>query len=123
MDAATRIVLSYPADLSAWGRRTVEGAPFRAYLRKVHDDAAAGDAWAEFVGVGCCGDALDVPLVVEDVEGGTRVGPGTEFDFREREACGIEGGWRVQSAAGPAAGVSHPDAGASHSDARHTQGK
>jgi hypothetical protein len=31
---ATRVVVSYPADLSEWGRETVEGSPFRAYLRK-----------------------------------------------------------------------------------------
>jgi len=100
-EAATRIVLSYPADLSEWGRDTVEGSPFRAYLRKVHETARAGDTWAEFVGVGCCGDTLDVPLRVEAVEGGERVGPETAVAFTVREACGIAGGWQVQSADGP----------------------
>jgi len=102
-ESATRVVLSYPADLSDWGRSTVEGVPFRAYLRKVHETAAEGDRWEEFVGVGCCGDSLDVPLVVESVEGGHRLGPETTFAFVERESCEIEGGWRVQSADGPSA--------------------
>lgn len=102
-DAATRAVVSYPADLSAWGRDVVEGAPFRAYLPKAHDTAREGDEWAEFVGVGCCGDALDVPLRVERVEGGSRLTPETTIEFVERAACGIEGGWHVQSADGPRA--------------------
>ncbi|WP_424002579.1 hypothetical protein ACOZ4I_02200 [Haloarcula salina] len=100
-DEATTVELSYPADLSGWGRQKVEGSPFRAYLRKVHDSAAVGDVWTEFVGVGCCGDTLDFPLRVESVEGGSRVTDDTAFAFSEREACGIAGGWQVQSAAGP----------------------
>lgn len=101
MDTATRIVVSYPADLSKWGRDIVEGEPFRAYLCRVHDTAREGDTWPEFVGVGCCGDSLDVPLRVEIVEGGTQLGKDTEVAFAVREACGLEGGWQVQSAAGP----------------------
>jgi hypothetical protein len=100
---ATRVVLSYPADLSAWGRSVVEGSPFRAYIPKAHDTARDGDVWAEFVGVGCCGDALDVPLRVERVEGGHRLTPETTIEFRERAGCDVEGGWRVQSADGPTA--------------------
>jgi len=100
---ATRVVLSYPADLSDWGRSTVEGSPFRAYLSKAHETAAEGDRWEEFVGVGCCGDSLDVPLVVEAVEGGPQLGPGTGFEFVERERCEVAGNWRVQSADGPSA--------------------
>jgi len=100
-DEARIIELSYPADLSGWGRQKVEGSPFRAYLRKTHDSAAVGDVWTEFVGVGCCGDTLDFPLRVESVEGGERVTDETAFVFGEREACGVAGGWRVQSAAGP----------------------
>ncbi|MBV0900381.1 hypothetical protein [Haloarcula salina] len=98
---ARTVELSYPADLSGWGRQKVEGSPFRAYLRKVHETAAHGDVWTEFVGVGCCGDTLDFPLRVESVEGGERVTDDTAFAFSEREACGVAGGWRVQSAAGP----------------------
>jgi len=100
-EAATRVVVSYPADLSLWGRDIVADTPFRAYLRKAHDSAAAGDQWEEFVGVGCCGSALDVPLRVESVEGGERLAEDTEFEFTEREACDIDGGWNVQSAAAP----------------------
>ncbi|QLD90177.1 hypothetical protein HWV07_14505 [Natronomonas salina] len=99
-DAATRLVLSYPADLSEWGRSQVETPWFRAYLRKTRDRAAEGDVFEEFVGVGCCGDSLDVPLRVESVDG-ERIDPDTEIGYEVREACGVEGGWRVQSAAGP----------------------
>jgi hypothetical protein len=101
MASATTVTLSYPSDLSTWGRDIVEDEPFRSYLRKAHDSATAGDSWAEFVGVGCCGDSLDVTLRVESVEGGPELGPETAFEFTEREACGV-GGWQVQSAAGPA---------------------
>lgn len=102
---ADRVVLSYPADLSQWGRSTVEGGPFRAYLRKAHDRASPGDTWSEFVGVGCCGSALDVPLQVESVEteasvgdGEASIGPETTFEFVERGQCDLDGGWAVQSA-------------------------
>jgi hypothetical protein len=98
---ATTVVVSYPADLSTWGRDIVEDTPFRAYLLKAHDQAEPGDRWEEFVGVGCCGSALDVPLRVEDVEGGPELAEETAFEFTVREACDIEGGWQVQSAAGP----------------------
>lgn len=101
MHSATSVTLSYPADLSEWGRMQVDTPHFRAYLRKVHDTAEAGDVWEEFVGVGCCGSALDVPLRVEAVEGGDRVGPDTDVVYTVREACDIEGGWQVQSASGP----------------------
>ncbi len=100
-ETATRVVLSYPADLSTWGRDIVEDTPFQAYLPKAHTEAEPGEVWEEFVGVGCCGSALDVPLRVEEVRGGNRVGEETAFEFTVRESCDIEGGWRVQSAAGP----------------------
>ena len=100
-EAATRLVVSYPADLSDWGRMRVETPEFRAYLRKTRERAAEGDVWEEFVGVGCCGDTLDVPLRVETVEDGPQVGPETAIEFEVREACGIEGGWLVQSEAAP----------------------
>jgi hypothetical protein len=98
---ATRVVVSYPADLSDWGRLQVESAHFRAYLRKTLGDVTEGDVTEEFVGVGCCGNTLDVPLRVERVECGGIVGGTTTVEFAVREACGIEGGWLVQSAAGP----------------------
>ena len=98
---ATRVVVSYPADLSAWGRQQVDTRHFRGYLRKTLDEVATGDGWEEFVGVGCCGDTLDVPLRVETVEGGDRVRPDTTIEYDVREACGVQGNWRVQSAGGP----------------------
>jgi hypothetical protein len=101
MAQATRVVVSYPADLSSWGRNRVDCSQFRAYLRKTKDRAAEGTVWEEFVGVGCCGDSLDVPLHVESVTGGDRIDGDTEIEFSVREACGLEGGWRVQSAGGP----------------------
>jgi hypothetical protein len=99
--AADRVVLSYPEDLSGWGRRQVETDHFRAYLRKTLGEVAVGDAVEQFVGVGCCGSALDVPLRVEGLEGGTRVGPDTAVEYVVREACDLQGGWRVQSEGGP----------------------
>jgi len=98
---ATKVVVSYPADLSTWGRDIVDDVPFRSYLPKAHDSARPGDRWEEFVGVGCCGSALEVPLRVESVEGGPRLTEDTAFEFTVREACDIEGGWDVQSAASP----------------------
>lgn len=98
---ASSVVVSYPADLSLWGQQQLKTAHFRAYLRKILDEVTTGDEWEEFVGVGCCGNTLDVPLRIERTVGGDRVGPATEIEYVEREACGIEGGWEVQSAAGP----------------------
>ena len=100
-EAATRVVVSYPADLSKWGRAQVDTPHFRAYLRKTLGEVCEGAEWEEFVGVGCCGSALDVPLRVEEVQGGHRVGPDTRIEYTVREACGVQGGWRVQSAGGP----------------------
>ena len=87
--------------LSGWGRMQVDTSHFRAFLRRTRDRASPGDTWEEFVGVGCCGSALDVPLRVEEVEGGETVGPDTEIVYTVRDACDIEGGWQVQSASGP----------------------
>ena len=100
-DTARLVVCSYPANLSAWGRSQLETDHFRAYLRRVHGEAAVGDVWEEFVGVGCCGDSLDVPLRVERVEGGSVLGEDTTVEYEERTGCAVEGGWLVQSAAGP----------------------
>jgi hypothetical protein len=98
---ADSLRISYPADLSEWGRFQVEKPSFRGYLRKTIEIANPGDVFEEFVGVGCCGNTLDVPLRVEAVEGGNRVGEDTEIEYEVREACDIEGGWLVQSEAGP----------------------
>jgi len=102
-DSATadRVVVSYPADLSTWGRSILDRSSFRAYLRKTLGSVAVGDVVEEFVGVGCCGDTLDVPLRIESVEGGDTVTADTAVEYTVREACGLEGGWRVQSQSGP----------------------
>lgn len=100
---ATSVVISYPADLSIWGQEQIDTPHFRSYLRKTLDEVSTGEQWEEFVGVGCCGNTLDVPLRIEQVTGGTVVGPQTDISYVERAACGIEGGWQVQSAAGPTA--------------------
>lgn len=100
-ETATLVVLSYPADLSDWGRRQVETPWFRAYLRKTLGEVGAGDVTEEFLDVGCCGSTLDVPLRVERVEGGPLVDESTEMRYEVREACGVEGSWLVQSRAGP----------------------
>jgi len=84
-EPATRVVLSYPAALSSWGRSTLEGSPFRSYLRKAHDRAVAGETWEEFVGAGCCGDTEDVTLRVESVEGGRRLTAETTVEFAVRD--------------------------------------
>ncbi|WP_306056360.1 hypothetical protein [Natronococcus wangiae] len=98
---AERVVVSYPSDLSDWGRFQVEKPSFRAFLRKTRDTVEEGDVWEEFVGVGCCGNTLDVPLRVEAVEGGPRIVDDTDIEYEVREACGIQGSWRVQSKGGP----------------------
>ena len=101
MTDAHRVVISYPEDLSDWSRRQVDTRWFKAYLRKTIGAAFEGKEWNEFVDVGCCGNAHDVPLRIEAVIGGDEVGPGTEIEYTVREACGVQGGWRVQSADGP----------------------
>ncbi|MFB6176758.1 MAG: hypothetical protein ABEI99_06370 [Halobaculum sp.] len=99
MSTATRLVLSFPDELSDWGRDQIFTDRFRGYLRRMFDTPAVGDEREEFVDVGCCGDSLDVLFRVEAVEGGDSVGEETTVEFVEREE-GIEGGWKVQSAAG-----------------------
>jgi hypothetical protein len=97
----SKLVVSYPEDLSDWGRFQVEKPAFRAYLTKTLGEVHEGDEWEEFVGVGCCGNTLDVPLRIEAVEGGSEVTRETEIEYSVREACGVRGGWLVQSAGGP----------------------
>ncbi len=95
------VVISFPADLSIWGRQQIDTPHFRAYLKKTLGQIERGDEWEEFVGVGCCGNTLDVPLRIEQIDGDGIVNPDTEIEYVEREACGIAGGWLVQSAGGP----------------------
>jgi hypothetical protein len=100
MTQATRVLLSYPEALSKWGRDQVEAARYRNYLRKVVDDLSVGAEFEEFADVGCCGDSLDIRFRVESVEGGDEMGPETHISFTTRRDD-HDGGWRVQSAAGP----------------------
>lgn len=96
-EVAARVVVSYPADLSEWGRWQLDEHSFKSYLRRVYDTVTPGDEWEVFLDVGCCGSTLDVPLRVEDVADGDRMGEDTDVAYEEREACGLEGGWAVQS--------------------------
>lgn len=79
----------------------IDTTHFRAWLRRTHDGFEAGERFEEFADVGCCGDALHVPFVVEDVEGSGAVTDETDIEYVEREGCDFEGGWQVQSEAGP----------------------
>jgi hypothetical protein len=97
---ATRVVLSYPDALSKWGRDQVETPRYKGFLRRIVDDLSVGREFEEFADVGCCGDSLDIRFRIERVDGGDEMGPDTEIEFTTREAD-HEGGWRVQSAAGP----------------------
>ncbi|MFB6072663.1 MAG: hypothetical protein ABEJ88_06825 [Halobacterium sp.] len=98
---ATSVTLSYPTDVSDWGRDQLATDHMKAYLRKTQGPAREGDTWEVFLDVGCCGDSPDVPLVVESVEGDAELTPETTIEFVEREACGVQSGWEVQSEAGP----------------------
>ncbi|MFB6269351.1 MAG: hypothetical protein ABEH83_05370 [Halobacterium sp.] len=97
----SRVTVSYPADVSDWGGDQLRTDHMRSYLKRTKGPAAEGDTWDVFLDVGCCGDSPDVPLVVEDVEGDGELGDETTIEFVEREACGVDSGWKVQSQAGP----------------------
>ncbi|MFC6786516.1 hypothetical protein ACFQFH_11625 [Halobaculum halobium] len=97
---ATRVVLSFPDGLSEWGRDQIDTDRYRNYLRRMIDEPRVGDEREEFVDIGCCGDSLDLTFRVEAVEGGSRAGESTTIELVER-AGDVDGGWRVQSAAGP----------------------
>lgn len=94
---ADRVVLSYPADLSKRGQWRLGQEYYRTYLRKTLGRVAEGETREEFTDVGCCGSQVHVPLRIERVDGGDRVGPDTDVEYVEREACGVEGGWHVQN--------------------------
>lgn len=58
MAEADRIVVSYPADLSGWGRDQLDTRHFRAWLKRQYPTPEPGDIWQEFLDVGCCGDCM-----------------------------------------------------------------
>ena len=93
---ATRVELSFPSDIGTHGRTRIHSEYYKKYLTKVHDTATVGDEWDEFTDVGCCGSKMDLPFIVESVEGGSRVDLDTEIVYTEREACGVNPGWSVQ---------------------------
>ncbi|WP_410766511.1 hypothetical protein [Haloferax sp. DFSO60] len=103
-DSAAHIVVSFPDELSAWGRDQLFASRFVNYLRRVHTTVAVGDEWDEFLDVGCCGDSLTLTLRVETVEpeGATKLTGDTAIEYVERDGT-VHGGWCVQSADGPAA--------------------
>jgi len=108
---ATRVVLSYPEGLSDWGRDQIETDRYRGYFARVLGRVAVGDAREEFVDVGCCGDSLDVPFRVERIEAdgdsveAAIVTDATAIDYETRSGD-VDGGWLVQSAAGPSPSTS-----------------
>ena len=111
---ATRVVLSYPEGLSDWGRDQVETDRYRGYFRRVLGDVAVGETREEFVDVGCCGDSLDIPFRVERVDvGGESVDAATVTDATaveyETRAGDVDGGWKVQSAAGETCATVNPE--------------
>jgi hypothetical protein len=93
---ATRVVLSHPADLAEHGRWRIGQAYYRRYLRETKGRVEEGDEFEEFTDVGCCGSQMSVPLRVEAVEGGDRMGPGTTIEYVEHEPRGRNPGWSVQ---------------------------
>lgn len=77
---ATTVVLSYSPATSRVREAIGEGS-YRGYLRRARaGEVAPGEEWAEFVSRGC-GSTADVSLRVVAVEGGSRVGAETEFEF------------------------------------------
>lgn len=83
MTQASRVVLSYPEELSEWGRDQVTADRYVNYLRKVIGETAVGEEFEEFVDCGC-GRTTDVTLRIEAVEGGNRLGPGAALDLVHR---------------------------------------
>ncbi|MFB6309175.1 MAG: hypothetical protein ABEH35_07585 [Haloarculaceae archaeon] len=83
-DTATRVVLSYPADIDDWDCDELTKPAFRRYLTRVHDTADVGDIWEEVVGSDC-GTPSDVALRVERVEGGADLTDETEIEYESRD--------------------------------------
>ncbi|WP_232700752.1 hypothetical protein [Halobacterium wangiae] len=62
-------------------RDAVTDPTFSRYLQRVHEGSVVvGDTWTEFVNDGC-GSQTSVSFRVVAVEGGTRVGPGTDLEL------------------------------------------
>ncbi|WP_436925843.1 hypothetical protein [Halosimplex amylolyticum] len=97
---AERVVLRY-APVTDRVADELSKSRYSAYLRSAEaGPVAAGDAWEHFVSRGC-GTTRDVTLTVETVDGGERIGEGTEFTFvPAEEASGRDGGAGPGSEAG-----------------------
>lgn len=78
---AHRVTLTYtPADDGTAAELDAES--YRSYLRRARGGSVSvGEEWAEFVSTGC-GTTQDVTLRVTAVDGGSAVGPNTEFEFK-----------------------------------------
>lgn len=100
MSHAERVTVSFPDELSDWGREQIFTDRYRGYFRRMLTQPSVGDEREEFVDVGCCGDSLDITFRIEEVTGGQTVGEDTDIEFVEREGD-IDGGWLVQSAGAP----------------------
>ena len=93
-DAATSVVVAYPPDTGESGLAFLERESFRTYLTRAWDELEPGATFEEMVNLGCCTDATTVPLAVESVEGGARMGPDTAIEFVEGdEPAGIGCDW------------------------------
>jgi len=87
---AERILVRY-APVTDRITAELETPRYAAYLRRAESGpVAVDDEWSHFVSRGC-GATADVALTVERVEGGDRVGAGTEFGFVPATA-GEDGG-------------------------------
>lgn len=77
---AREVTLSYrPADERT--AKELDAKSYRSYLRRARRGPLSVDEeWSEFVSTGC-GTTQDVTLRVTAVEGGSAVGPSTEFRF------------------------------------------
>ena len=80
---AARVVVAYPPDMGESGLAFLERKSFRNYLARAWDAVEPGTEFQEMVNLGCCSDATTVPLTVESVEGGPRMGLDTEIEFVE----------------------------------------
>ena len=97
---ARRATLSYPDALGGWSREQVLADRYRKYLRRAFAGETVGHERKEFVDVGCCGNSPRFTVRVEAIEGGDRIGEGTELELVERRED-VEAGWAVQSEAAP----------------------
>lgn len=97
-DAADRVVVSFRAPEadpddgdgwwiadSAWLAENTNDEHYRLYLRRAHEGpVSVGEEWEEFVNCGCASPE-DVILRVDEIEGGSEIGPGTAIEVVPRK--------------------------------------